>query len=375
MSHLADKTIAVVGGGIGGLTAALAFARHGAKVFVYEQAAEIAEVGAGLQLTPNGARALAALGMQHAVMALNEERGALGLVANAVQPMDGVSGRAVARFDLTRQDPRYRFVHRSELITRLLSQCLDAGATLKTNSRVDGDLPQADLVVGADGVKSVLRPMLNGSAEPRFTGQVAWRAMISAEHPPEARIWMLPGRHVVTYPLSHGRVNIVAVQERAEWAEEGWHQPDAPANLQAAFRDASAELQAILAAVETTHLWGLFLHDVAPIWHNEEMVLLGDAAHPTLPFLAQGANLAIEDAYVLVRRLSENWDTGLATYVAERKPRVTRAIAAANANARNYHLKGLQRRAAHLALGGLGAIAPDAFLNRMSWLYGFDVTA
>jgi len=205
---------------------------------------------------------------------------------------------------------------------------------------------------------------------------VAWRAIVDApDVPPVARIWMAPRRHIVTYPLPGGRLNIVAVQERQQWAAEGWNHTDEPGNLRQVFRDVSGLLGGHLAQVEQVNLWGLFRHPVSPIWARDGLCILGDAAHPTLPFLAQGANLAIEDAFVLARCCDAgDIESGLAAYQAQRRPRVERAIAAANANARNYHLAGVQRRVAHLGLKTLGKIAPNAFLGRMDWLYGHDVT-
>jgi salicylate hydroxylase len=370
----AGRSIAIIGGGIGGLTAALAFARQGATVTVHEQARAIAEVGAGLQITPNGARALAALGLADAL-------DQCGLRAAAVQPVDALTGHAIARFDLTRQTPPYRFVHRADLIGLLARACAAAGVRIALNARIAdvtaGGLSGADLTIGADGLHSVIRPVLNKAAAPFFTGQVAWRAIIPAtDLPPVAQIWMAPGRHMVTYPLPDNRLNIVAVQERDTWAAEGWHHDDDPTNLRAAFADCAAPLQDLLAQVDTCHLWGLFRHKVADHWHNDRIALLGDAAHPTLPFLAQGANLAIEDAFALaqITDAQHNLAQALHAYQSARRPRVSRAIAAANANARNYHLSGMPRHVAHIGLKTLGKIAPDAFINRLGWLYDHDVT-
>jgi salicylate hydroxylase len=376
-----ERDVAVIGGGIGGLTAALAFARQGAKVTLYEQAPQITEVGAGLQITPNGARALHDLGLGPAL-----DRA--GLQAQAVMPMDALTGRAIARFDLTRQTPPYRFLHRADLVSLLADALRDQRGVIRLGARIarvgaDGgfychDSPRSpDLTIGADGLHSVLRPLLNGADAPFFTGQVAWRAIISADAPAIARIWMAPGRHVVSYPLPGRRLNIVAVQERADWAAEGWHHSDDPANLRAAFADCAPDLRALLDQVAQVNLWGLFRHAVAENWHNHRIAILGDAAHPTLPFLAQGANLAIEDAWLLAHLTNQDNDLprALAAWQAARRPRAARAIAAANANARNYHLSGLQRRVAHLGLGLLGRVAPDAFLNRLGWLYNHDITS
>ena len=363
------RRVCIVGGGIGGLTAALAFARAGAQVEVHEQAAEFSEVGAGIQITPNGARVLEALGLGPAL-------DAIGITAQAVEPMDALTGRAVTRFDLGQlSGPPYRFVHRAALIDVLASACADAKVDLHLGSQRLAAEMEADLVIGAEGIHSVTRAELNGGQDPFFTGQVAWRAIVDApDADPVARVWMAPRRHIVTYPLRGGRLNIVAVQERQQWAAEGWNHGEDAGNLRHAFRDVSGLLRGTLEKVEDVSIWGLFRHPVADVWGRDGLCILGDAAHPTLPFLAQGANLAIEDAFVLAACCDRDFDAALAQYQAVRKPRVARAIAAANANARKYHLSGVARGVAHLGLRTLGAVAPSAFLGRMDWLYGHDVT-
>jgi salicylate hydroxylase len=365
------RRIAVVGGGLGGLAAALAFARGGARVEVFERAPEIAEVGAGIQVSPNGARVLAALGLAQAAADRS-------VAAQAVEPMDAVTGRSLTRFDLSgRPGPVYRFFHRAALIDILLEGCHAAGVTLHTGAEIRPDaLPQADLVVGGDGIRSVLRPLLNGADAPFFTGQVAWRAVIDQpEAEPVARVWMAPKQHAVTYPLPGGRLNIVAVQERLQWAKEGWNIPDEPGNLRHAFRGLSGRLTGLLEQVDAVGLWGLFRHPVAAHLHKGTIAILGDAAHPTLPFLAQGANLAFEDAWVLAAYCDgDEIAAALPRYQQMRRARVQRAISTANGNAVKYHLDGVPRRVAHLGLRGIGALAPNAYLNRLGWLYDHDVT-
>ncbi len=380
---LAGLSIAVLGGGVGGLAAALAFAKRGASVRVFEQASELREVGAGLQITPNGAAVVRALGLAE----IADHR---AIQAAAVVPMDALSGRAVTRFDLGQQEGEpYRFFHRADLLDLLAEGCAAQGVEVILNSKAvevsdagvvgfeDGRTIETDLVVGADGLHSVTRKLLNGDDAPFFTGQVAWRSVVKIkDEDPVARIWMAPNRHVVTYPLIGGRLNVVAVQERAEWAAEGWNYFDEPEELRSAFADCSAGLRAVLDQVQTVRLWGLFRHPVAGTWHGRKVALVGDAAHPTLPFLAQGANLAFEDAYVLARCVSEfGVEQGLAHYQEKRRARVIRAIDAANANATNYHLSGVKRFVAHKGLKTIGLVAPRAFLERLDWLYGFDVTA
>jgi len=346
---------------------------------VFEQAPGLREYGAGLQITPNGGAVLAALG-------LAREAETAGIAAAALEPMDGLTGARVARFPLNRMPGEaYRFFHRADLLSMLADAALAAGVDVRTGARVladagrlrtvSGEVVEADLTLGADGLHSALRPMLNGVAEPFFTGQVAWRAIVEGDAEPVARLWLMPGRHVVTYPVHGGRINVVAVQEQAAWAEEGWHVADDPAALATAFAPACGALRSLLSRVREVRRWGLFRHPVAARWHGGDAAILGDAAHPTLPFLAQGANLALEDAWVLAAAV-DRWplDEALRRYERLRKPRVERAIAAANANARNYHLSGVQRRLALTTLAGMGAAAPGLFLRRYDWLYRHDVT-
>ena len=184
---------------------------------------------------------------------------------------------------------------------------------------------------------------------------------------------------MVTYPLRDGRIlNVVAVEERAQWAAESWSQTDNADNLRKAFSGFNSEVHQILSQAEAPGVWGLFRHPVAARWYGPGVALLGDAAHPTLPFLAQGANMAMEDAWVLADALSNapDMDTALAAYQQRRRARVTRVIDAASKNARNYHLSpGPFRFAAHTALGLLSRVSPGQMLGRFDWLYGHDVTA
>lgn len=364
----------------------MAFAQSGATVTVYEKAPALTEVGAGIQISPNGARVLQALD-------LGELTEAASLRSEAVLPMDALSGREITRFDLTGlAGPSYRLFYRPDLLKMLEEGCLAAGVNIQTGAGVaksgdDGTLTfedgttrtAADLVVGADGIHSVLRHALNGADTPFFTGQVAWRATVDDTEgaAPVARIWMAPRRHVVTYPLKGGKLNVVAVQSRKTWAAEDWHHEEDPASVRGVFSDCAPALRDILARVESARLWGLFRHPVAPNWHDDKRAILGDAAHPTLPFLGQGANLALEDAWALARCCDGDTDLAraLGRYQSLRRARAERAIAAANAHAVNYHLEGPRRAISHAGLRALGMFAPNAFVGRLSWLYDYDVTA
>jgi len=361
----------VIGAGIAGLAVATALAQRGAIVQVLEQAETISEVGAGLQISPNGAAVLAALGLGAALRADS-------LVSKAVQLKDYRRGAPVLRLDLAKHyhgPLGFHLIHRAALIAILETAARAAGVDIQTGAPATPERLQG-LVIGADGVKSATRAMLNPASKPFFTGQVAWRAVIKDTAPSEAQVYMGPGKHLVTYPLSGGLRNIVAVQERKTWAEEGWSHPDDPQNLRAAFADFAPEVQDWLSRIKTPHIWGLFRHDVAQTWFDERHVILGDAAHPTLPFLAQGANLALEDAWVLADCLANHPPPeAFGRYQSKRHARVTRTITAANKNARNYHLRNpLLRSTAHMSLRLGGKLAPKAPLNAFKWLYDHDVT-
>lgn len=386
---LIGRRVTVLGAGIGGLAAATALAQRGAQVTVLEQADVIREVGAGLQISPNGAAVLRALGAEDA-LAEGAVRG------RAVELRDYRAGRRVLSLDLADAPGAYYFVHRADLVTLLAEAARVAGAKIRLLHRVSevtlepdgavlttaqGVQVKSDLVIGADGLHSVLRGVLNGAAPPRFTGQVAWRAVVSADGlaaDPVARVHMGPGRHLVHYPLRGGQcVNIVAVEERRDWAEESWSQTDDPAHLRAAFAGFAPEVRALLDRVEHANLWGLFRHPVAANWHDGQgrAAILGDAAHPTLPFMAQGANMALEDAWVLAAMLGTEPDaaTALAAYQAARRGRCEKVVDAATKNARNYHLRvPVLRDAAHGVLSLAGRLAPQKMLGRFDWIYGYD---
>jgi len=379
--------VCVIGAGIGGLAVARALARRGAVVSVLEQAPEIAEVGAGLQVSPNGFAVLRALGLDDALRA--------GAVQARAVSLRDYKGGEVVRLDLgALGDSDYHFIHRADLIDILAGGARAAGARIRLMQKVvrveegaqprvhlaNGAAVEADLVIGADGLHSVVRRALNGTATPVFTGQVAWRALVPNlwDRGPQVQVHMGPMRHLVSYPLRGGSMlNLVAVQERAAWTAESWSQRDDPMALRAAFGDFGRDARAMLEAVDEVNLWGLFRHPVARVWHAGGLTIIGDAAHPTLPFLAQGASMALEDAWVLADALSSEVtiDAALARYQSRREGRTARVVAAASRNAWKYHLSFPPLRwAAHTALRAGGRIAPVRMMRQFDWLYGHDVT-
>ncbi len=392
---LTGRDIAVVGAGIGGLAAAVALARRGARVRVLERAPALAEVGAGLQIGPNAVAVLEALG-------LAERLAPLASTPTGIELRDFRRGDLVARLPLgaaatARYGRPYWQFHRADLLGALADAATAAGVEIETRARVlsvaqdgagarvvteSGAVP-AEAVIAADGARSGLRAALFGARPPRFTGNVAWRGLVPAERlPPGAvpeatSVTMGPGRHLVTYPLRGGAlINFVAVEERAGWAAEGWSAADDPERPRAAFRGWHRHVETLLAAVSETFLWGLHDHPPIPDWSRGRVALLGDACHPMLPFLAQGAAMAIEDAWVLGASLdaAPTIEAGLRDYSRRRLARATRVQTAAARNGRVYHLGALARGPAHLGLRLASRLAPGALLGRFDWLYGADVT-
>jgi salicylate hydroxylase len=396
--HLEGQDIAIVGAGIGGLAAAIALAQRRARVRVFEQAPALREVGAGLQVAPNGVAVLEALGLRDAA----ELKASLPQAAELFDHRGG--GRLVARVPLGhaivgRHGRPYWSFHRADLLALLEAGAEEAGVDIRLGARVDAAEPSGDgmrltladgstesaaLVVAADGIRSGLRSAHFESTPPRFTGNVAWRGLVPAARAPAemlrpvARITMGPRRHLVTYPLrGHSLVNFVAVEERKAWTEEGWNTPDDPANLRRAFAGWEGPAGALLAAVDECWLWGLFDHAPLPRWTDGRLALLGDACHPMLPFLAQGATMALEDAWVLAAALDLAPDPvrGLSAYEDRRHARASRVQRAAARSGRIYHLGPGLRGPAHAAMRVASAVAPGLLAGRFDWLFGADVTS
>ncbi|MQY41206.1 NAD(P)-binding protein [Epibacterium sp. SM1969] len=386
---LKDRKIVIIGAGIGGLAAALALRLQGAQVVVLEQAEEISEVGAGLQITPNGVAVLRALGLADD-LAWRAPR------SHGVVLRKHSDGREVVRLDFEQYAPDqpYYYVHRSDLIDLLANAVRAAGVQIRLLQKVQsvqaGPAPrvelvngascQGDLIIGADGLHSKTRIALNGADKPRFTGQTAWRTIVpnTVGLGRETQLFMGPGRHLVAYPLrDESVVNLVAVQEQKSWVDEGWWLEDDPENLRAAFNGFGGMAGELLAQVEKVGYWGLFRHPVAAHWHQENVAILGDAAHPTLPFMAQGANLALEDAWVLSQALAseDKISDACARYQALRQSRAQKVVSAANKNAWKFHLRGPVAQAAHMALKLSGQMAPEKLVRQFDWIYRHDVTA
>lgn len=380
----------IAGGGVGGLGAALALRLSGWDVRVFERAEQIAEVGAGLQISANGYRALENLGVA-------EEIRAGASRPEAAIMRSGLSGRVLVNIPLgdagvSRWGAPFLQVHRADLISTLLKALEKAASgSVETGAEVtgyeagqegaalrlaNGDQVECDLLIGADGLRSTIRETMLGPEQLRFIGAVAWRATVPMERlkgiPIEsaATIWAGPNRHAVTYPLRGGKlVNFVGVTAEAEWQKEGWSEPGDPAALRAAYQGWA--IDDLLERLDEPFRWALCDRPPLPRWSDGAVTLLGDACHPMSPSLAQGACQALEDAVALAERLKPGADipASLQAHYAARINRVTRIQKEAKANLRRFHKGGAPGRA---AVGLAGRIAPGWFRQRLDWLYGHD---
>jgi salicylate hydroxylase len=393
-----SRTVIVAGAGIGGLAAALALARHGLRVVVLEQAEQLEETGAGIQLSPNASRILLRLGLgEHLTRGL--------AVADEVMVASARNARVFARIPLgaaaeQRYGAPYWIIHRGDLqaalraaveahpaITLRLGARVDdfaihgSGMTVAAHSRAGIVEVDGDALVAADGLWSRLRGRLGHSEPPRFAGCSAWRALVPADavapelRAPVVRLWLGRGGHVVHYPVKAGRViNVVAIA-RDDWRETGWSTPVHRSEVLSRFgaRSWRGPAREILSVPDRWLKWALY--DAAPLtwWGRGPVTLLGDAAHPTLPYLAQGAAMAIEDAAVLGQWLGTEKDPAAAMrrYEHARLARTARTQRAARRTGTLYHLGGA---AGLLRTMGLAALSGRRLLARYDWLYGWKET-
>ena len=388
--------VIVVGAGIGGLTCALTLAARDIQTVVLERAAVLQEAGAGVQLSPNATRVLIGLGLEAPL------RDA-AFAPDAAEVRDAGSGRLLLHTPLgraaeARWGAPYLQIHRADLQALLLEAVRAeprvqlrlgvavtdvAGDASAAAILADGDVIEGDALVGADGVRSRIRAALFSDRPARQAGQAAWRTVVDAARlpsglvAPSAMVWATAGRHAVHYFVRGGRkVNLVVVAPSREFGggEESWTAPSTTDEMAAAFGAAlPPPVAALIDATEESRapVWRYSLHDRPPLerWSRGCATLLGDAAHPLLPFLAQGAAMAIEDAAVLARSLGGRGDVeaALVAYEAERRPRTRRVQAWSTRNAALFHLPPLVAR----AVFGAAALqaAPE---RRLDWLYGYD---
>ena len=351
--------VGIIGGGIGGLALSATLARRGIESRIFERAHELAEVGAGIQVTPNAAKALAELG-------LATELDRIGFLPNCIVGRNYKTGREAFRTPLKGAcldlyGANFFHVHRADLHRMLLSQVpqnaisLNAQVTSVRNESdkavatlASGEEFEADLIVGADGIRSVVRDCLFGETPAKYTGHMCWRAVVPVAHfpmpgvTPDSSMWLGPHGHIVTYYVKGGAaVNIVAVVESPNWVEESWTAESSPAELAEAFKGWHPNVVELLGKTDRVFKWGLFDRDPMQTWSKGRVTLLGDAAHPMLPFLSQGAAMSIEDGYVLGTAIDHHrndLDAALYAYEAERRPRTARVQLESRERGRTYHL-------------------------------------
>jgi len=386
----------IVGGGIGGLTAALALLRKGHEVTVFEQASQLQEVGAGLQISPNGIRVLFGLGLEQQIRAVCfEPEGKEIRLWN--------TGDSWRLFDLgVESEARYGFpyltIHRNDL-HQILVSAVEAAApgSIRLDHRFIGveqarggvtlafdgkPFAKFDVVIGADGVHSKMREQMFGSGPATFTGIVAWRGVIPADALPERLTrpigvnWIGPGGHVIHYPIRRGElINFTSVVERRDWTIESWSTPGTNQEYHDDYPGWHADVHDYIAAIPQPFKWALIARPPMREWVMGRVALLGDACHPSLPFLAQGAVMALEDACILARAFEE-FDTieeALDRYQQARIPRTTRAVQGAFANTERFHNPTLaDPKAAQIYVNEQWA--PEKIVDRYEWLFRYDAT-
>jgi salicylate hydroxylase len=388
--------IVIAGAGIGGLAAGLSLVRDGHEVEVIERAPELREAGAGLQLSPNAVKVLRALGVADAIAAV-------AATPEALEMRLGRSGLPIFSIPMgdaavKRYGAPYLHVHRADLQTVLREAAESAGIKLRLGAGVSayvreaggvrlgldtGEIASADLLVAADGIRSDIRTRMLGPDHPRFTGCVAWRLVVPGSVAPDlpnrAIVWAGKGRHAVTYRLRGGAlINFVGVVETRDWREESWTAVGDKAELLADFEGWAGPVRAVIEAADICHRWALFDRDPLPHWSDGPVVLLGDACHAMPPFQAQGAAMAIEDAWVLARCIREqkaDLITALRRYEALRKPRTSRVLASARANKGIFHRSNpLTQFGSYAPMKAASILLPGFVRSRQDWIYGHDVT-
>jgi len=383
--------IIVVGGGIGGLTAALALRQAGFEVDVYEQAPELTQIGGGINMGPNAVRILRRLGL------------AAGLDREGVRPLfthqrRWQDGRTLQRARLNPlceelYGAPHITIHRADLLDVIASgfpaERIHLGHRLvgvedkgdRIEARFEnGARITADILIGADGINSSVRAALFGEEAPVFAGCVAYRGLVPTERLTDLGLdtgnqsWVGPGAHLVHYPVSRGRLlNFVGWTEHDEWNREDWTDRATPARALAAFAGWHPQIRQIVSAADTCFIWALFDREPLPCWSVGRITLLGDACHPMYPFMGQGAAQAIEDGATLAACLVVGGDAdpaeSLRRYEQLRRPRVTRLQDMSRANKTRFHMRdGPAQEARDAEWARAADRAPDA----LRWLYDYD---
>ena len=391
---MGELSIAVIGGGIGGATAALCLLKAGFDVHVHEQARELREVGAGIQVSPNASRVLHNLG-------LADKLAGLGVKPVAWHQRRWQDGRTLLRTPLaaameaTFGSPHYQ-MHRADVLHTLvdaiptdrlhvghsLTGFIDHGDKVELRFQ-DGSRAHADVLVGADGIHSTVRQILFGPQQAHFTGCMCYRGLVPVRRiadlsiPVESQLWMGPGGHFIHYYVRNGDLlNFVAVVDQDTWTNESWTDRGDIADAIAAFAGWHPQVQGILHAVDETFVWALFDRLPMEHWSVGRVTLLGDSCHAMLPFMAQGAAQAIEDGATLAACLArygrEHVAEALRAYEARRLPRTSRVQSLAAGNKTRFHLPDGPEQIARDA--EMAKDVTDWSPKSVAWLYGYDAS-
>lgn len=388
------RKILIAGAGIGGLTAALCLAQRGFDVQVLEQAPALKPLGAGIQLSANATRVLCQLGLQAALEAVTIRPG-----KKCIRLWN--TGQEWELFDLGRESVEqygapYMMLYRPDLlgvlVAALAQRCpgalrLDAKVTqVRKDERGvevvlrDGERVRGDVLVGADGVHSVIRAAAIAEDKPQFSGCIAWRGVIPVEtlpkrlQQPEGVNWIGPGAHIVHYLVNAGRLlSLTAIVEKTGWFRESWTEEGTLAECLQDFAGWHEDVQAMLKQVPVPLRWAMMIREPLTNWSDGRITLLGDAAHPTLPFLAQGAGMAIEDGCVLARALEAYGDDpalALQVYQATRIERTTAIVRGSAANAARFHNPALATEAGAAAYVA-AEFEEQKVRARYQWLFAY----
>ena len=384
------RSAVVVGGGIGGLSTALALSRRGCHVTVIEQADKFGEIGAGIQIAPNGFHAMDQLGV-------SEAGRARAVYVDSIIMMDGMNGERIFHAPVgdafrTYFGNPYAVIHRADLHGALLDGCQASELVTLINSEhvascentangakvttVSGKSFEADAVIGADGINSVIRKFIVKGDDPlRLSGHVAYRAVLPIEQMPEdlqwnaATLWGAPKCHLVHYPLQGWKTFNIVATFVTDIANVGSNEPGKREEVLDRFAHIVPRARKLLEIPENWRRWVLGDRDPIPSWVDGRIALLGDAAHPTYQYFAQGACMAMEDAVALAALFEQHggdFDATFAAYQEERIPRAYRVVLGARDLGRVFHVDGVERMVRN---AWLKAKSPEEFYASMKWLY------
>lgn len=400
MANAATRPILILGGGIGGLTLAGCLEKMGLPYLVLEQAPELGEVGAGIQISPNGVHVMRYLGVDQA----------LDRVAGKPTVYHSRDWKTAGTLYTTPRNPEfaekygapYYQVHRADLLNLIASSVSpdnlrlgrrarsvhDAGDHVVVETET-GERFEGAVAIGADGIHSIVRAHLFGADSPRWTGIMMFRLTTALDKLPprfadfRAGTYQGPNGHITTYPLSgHSRINFAGAWETEQWEAESWSLECSKEEVHEAYKGWHPDLHELIENTERVNKWALFDRDPLPKWTEGRLTILGDAAHPMLPFMAQGACMAIEDAYVLaalLKRGADDWPAALVAYEEARRPRTAKVQLGARSRVKSMHepsAVGRLLRNMKYWVGGLtGSAGGGNKRFNPDWVYEVNVVA